>query len=332
MLSRKTDAFISSSASQSVPFFAYVAPIAPHAPATPAPRDVHAYDGVSGPRLSSFNEKDVSDKPSWIRQLPRLGSDRISAINIRHENRVESLQAVDDLVAKAVLTLRNAGAMGNTYVFFTSDNGFHHGEHRIPEQKWRPYEEDVNMPLLVRGPRVAAGSTTYKLTLNSDYLPTFTDLAGAQSPPYADGRSLEPVLHGSVITWRSAVLLEAAANYSPAYEGIRTISTNGIPKRKYVEYLGGAKEFYQLDPDPHERTDRYNTLDPPSGLASRLDALETCVAATCRAAEDGHSSYSDGGTADSCTSLMRRRRAVSLPPIAGTLSVAFASPNSGMLA
>ena len=64
--------------------------------------------------------------------------------------------------------------MRNTYIFFTSDNGFHHGEHRMPEQKWRPYEEDVNVPLLVRGPGVAAGSTTYKLALNTDYLPTFT--------------------------------------------------------------------------------------------------------------------------------------------------------------
>ncbi len=287
VLSRKADAFISSSASRDVPFFAYVAPIAPHAPATPAPRDVHAYDGISGPRLPSFDEKDLSDKPSWIRKLPRLGSDRISAINKRHENRVESLQAVDDLVAGAVRTLGRAGEMGNTYVFFTSDNGFHHGEHRIPEQKWRPYEEDTNVPLVVRGPGIAAASTTYKLSLNTDYLPTFTDLAGAQSPPYADGRSLEPVLHGSVTSWRSAVLLEAAANYSPAYRGIRTISTGGIPKRKYVEYRGGEREFYQLDPDLYERTDRYNTLDPPSGLATRLDALETCAAATCQVAEGG---------------------------------------------
>ncbi|MBA2715390.1 MAG: sulfatase-like hydrolase/transferase, partial [Rubrobacteraceae bacterium] len=215
-------------------------------------------------------------------------------IDNRHERRVEAWQAVDDLVGGVVDTLNDANAMSNTYIFFTSDNGFHHGEHRIPEQKWRPYEEDVNMPLLVRGPRVKAGATTYKLALNTDYLPTFTDLACTSAPcdtrnwSYVpDGRSLEPVLHSSVSTWRSAVLLEAAANYSPAYEGIRTISTNGIPKRKYVEYVGGAEELYQLDPDPHERTDRYNTLDPPSGLASRLDALETCAATACQAAEDG---------------------------------------------
>jgi N-acetylglucosamine-6-sulfatase len=94
--------------------------------------------------------------------------------------------------------------MNNTYIFFTSDNGFHHGEHRIPKQKWRPYEEAIHMPLVVRGPGIAAGSTTYKLTLNTDYPPTSTDLAGAQTPPYVDGRSLRPVLDGSLTTRQPA--------------------------------------------------------------------------------------------------------------------------------
>jgi N-acetylglucosamine-6-sulfatase len=295
VLSRKTEAFISSSVSQGTPFFAYVAPIAPHAPATPARRDVHAYDGVNGPRLPSFDEEAVSDKPPWIRQLPKLTSSQIAAIDERHEKRVESLQAVDDLVEGVVRTLRDTGALGNTYVIFTSDNGFHHGEHRIPQQKWRPYEEDVHMPLLVRGPRVAAGSTTSKLTLDTDYLPTFTNLAGAQTPSYVDGRSLEPVLRGSVTSWRSAVLLEAAANYSPAYRGIRTISNGTTTKRKYVEYSGDAKdEIYNLASDPYELTNRYDPgAAPPAGLDSRLQVLKSCRAGaavpvvTCQAAEDG---------------------------------------------
>ena len=110
------------------------------------------------------------------------------------------------------------------------------------------------MPLLVRGPGVAAGSTTRKMALNTDYLPTFTDLAGTRTPSYADGRTLEPVLDGGVTPWRSAILLEAAAHYSPAYRGIRTIGPGSVPERKYVEYSGGARELYDLDRDPHEQT------------------------------------------------------------------------------
>jgi N-acetylglucosamine-6-sulfatase len=287
VLSRKTNAFISDSAARGTPFFAYVAPTAPHDPATPAPRDAHTHDGVNGPRLPSFNEADVSDKPSWIRRLPKLTADQIATIDKRHEKRIESLQAVDDLVEGVVNTLNEANVMDDTYIFFTSDNGFHHGEHRVAKQKWRPYEEDVHMPLVVRGPGVAAGSTTYKLVLNTDYLPTFTDLAGMRRPPYVDGRSLRPVLEGNVKTWRSAVLLEAAAHYSPPYRSIRTISTGGTSKRKYIEYVGGARELYHLDSDPHELTNSYDPASPPDALAARLEALKSCAADTCRAAENG---------------------------------------------
>jgi N-acetylglucosamine-6-sulfatase len=294
VLSRETDEFITNSAPVG-PFFAYVAPVAPHDPATPAPRDEHTYDGIHGPRLPSFNEKDVSDKPSWIRQLPRLTAAQITDIDDRHEIRVESLQAVDDLVGNMVSTLENAGVMSNTYIFFTSDNGWHHGEHRLPQGKWRSYEEDIHMPLLVRGPGVAAGSTTHKLTLNTDYLPTFTALAGAQTPPYVDGRSLKPVLSGSATGWRDAILLEAPANLSarPAYRGIRTVSTGTTTGSKYVEYANGERELYRLDSDPYELTNRYRSTSPPSGLASRLKALKSCAAdatapaVTCRVAEGG---------------------------------------------
>jgi N-acetylglucosamine-6-sulfatase len=259
VLSSEAGTFIRNSAPQVQPFFAYIAPIAPHTPATPAPRDEHTFDDVMGPRLSSFDEGNVFDKPSWIRQLPRLTAARVSEIDNRHERRVESLQAVDDLVQNVVGALNNAGELEDTYIFFTSDNGFHQGEHRILAQKWRPYEEDVNVPLLVRGPDVAPGSTTYKLALNTDYLPTFMRLAGAQPPPYVDGRSLRPVLRGTVTSWRSAVVLEAAAAYSPSYRGVRTTSTDGVHKRKYVAYTGGEKELYDLGSAPRELVNNYSS-------------------------------------------------------------------------
>ena len=288
VLSNEAGTFMRNSALQGRPFFAYVAPIAPHAPATPAPRDEHTYDGVTGARFSSFDEGNVSDKPSWIGQLPRLTADRVAEIDNRHERRVESLQAVDDLVQNVVLTLGDAGELDNTYIFFTSDNGFHHGEHRIPMQKWRPYEEDVNVPLLVRGPDVAPGSTTYKMALNTDYLPTFTRLAGAQTPAYVDGRSLRPVLRGTVTSWRSAVLLEAAAAYSPSYRGVRTVNTGGVPKRKYVEYSGGERELYELGSDPRELANRYSSSSPAAAaLAARLQKLKGCAGDTCFTSENG---------------------------------------------
>jgi N-acetylglucosamine-6-sulfatase len=122
---------------------------------------------------------------------------------------VEPLQALDDLVEGVVNRLQRTGALRNTYVVFTSDNGWHHGEHRIPKAKAQPYEESIQIPLLVRGPGVQLGSTTNKLTLNTDFLPTFMDLAGVTTPEYVDGRTLRPLLEGSTTTtWQTAVLLE----------------------------------------------------------------------------------------------------------------------------
>ncbi len=287
VLMRQTRQFIGSSASAGEPFFAYVAPKAPHGISNPAPRDEHTYDGEKAPRLPSFNEADVSDKPPWIQSKPKRTAAQIASIDARHEARAETLQALDDLVKGVVGKLRDEGELENTFIVFTSDNGWHHGEHRIPADKWRPYEEDISVPLLVRGPGIQAGSTARKLVLNTDYLPTFTDLAGVLAPEYVDGRSLRPLLEGNqTTTWRSAILLEAAQRYSPAYYGIRT--NDG---RMYVEYEGGYRELYRLNTDPYELANSYDATAPPTNLAQRLHALKSCAGVTgatsCRAAEDG---------------------------------------------
>jgi N-acetylglucosamine-6-sulfatase len=200
---------------------------------------------------------------------------------------------VDDLVAGVVGKLRAKRVLGNTYIFFTSENGWHYGEHRIYAKKTCPYEEDVRMPLLMRGPGVAAGHQVHKLVLNTDYLPTFTDLACPSSSPcnsrnysyVPDGRSLRPVLQGNATAWRSAVLLEAhhtpEGGATPAYSGIHTSST------KYIEYAGGKRELYFLGLDPYELRNKYLTAKPSARLVPRLHALGICAGVGCRAAENG---------------------------------------------
>jgi N-acetylglucosamine-6-sulfatase len=284
VLSEQTQQFIDASVAQDKPFFAYVAPKAPHGPATPAPRDLHTYDGEQAPRPPSFNEGDVSDKPPWISSLPPLSAYQVAQIDTRQENRAESLQAMDDLVEGVVNKLKSAGVLDNTYIFFTSDHGWESGEHRIRSKKWQPYEESIHVPLLVRGPGVAAGSTTNELVLNTDFLPTFANLAGIKRPGYVDGRSLRPVLKGRATMWRTAILLERRdfSNPDAGYDGIRT--SNGS---KYLEYEGGFREFYDLNTDPYELSNTYNATNPPTSLADRLQALKVCARDACRAAEDG---------------------------------------------
>ncbi len=280
-LASRTERFIGRAASK--PFFAYVAPKAPHLPATPARRHEHARDGLKAPRGPSYDEAKVGDKPPWIKYLDRIRNSERAKINKRHEMRVESLLAVDAMVQAIVEKLRQTGQLSNTYIFFTSDNGWHHGEHRVKKSKARPYEESIRVPLVVRGPGIAPGSKTGKLALNTDYLPTFTDLAGIRTPNYVDGRSLAPVLRGRATSWRKAALIESKdvpeGGRTPAFAGVRT--TNG---QKYVVYEGGHKELYNLRNDSYELFSKDRSVPH---LASRLKALKNCERDRCRRAENG---------------------------------------------
>jgi arylsulfatase A-like enzyme len=287
-----------------------VAPTAPHGPATPAERHKGAFVDEEVPRPPSYNEEDVSDKPSWIRDSPSLSEQDLSQIDNRYQKRLESMLAVDEMVGSLVEELEAAGELDNTYIFFTSDNGFEQGEHRIKGGKDRSYEESARVPFLVRGPGVAPASEVEELAVNTDFAPTFADLASVEFP--ADGRSLAPVLHGEEATWRSSVLLErlpaqasdeeasgkskekdktkgkgkgkakTGAGGSPAFEAIRTET------HKYVEYENGDVELYDLEADPYELESLHESADPSlvEDLKARLETLRDCSGDGCREAED----------------------------------------------
>ena len=311
VLSGQATDFLNRAAPEDQPFFMYVAPTAPHGPATPAERHQGAFADEEPPRPPSFDEEDVSDKPSPIRDAERISDDQVSSIDDYHRQRLESMLAVDEMVASLVQELEDSGELENTYIFFTSDNGWHQGEHRIRTGKNRTYEESARVPLFVRGPGVPAGSETQKLALNTDFAPTFADLAGVKFP--ADGRSLEPLLLGQVpSSWRSSVLLEklpqedsseeekgkkgkgekgkgkgkgknkGGPGGSPAFEAVRTET------HKYVEYENGGRELYDLEADPYELENVYESADPSliEDLRTKLDALRSCSEGGCREAEN----------------------------------------------
>jgi arylsulfatase A-like enzyme len=308
VLSKKATDFVHRAASDATkPFFMYLAPTAPHGPATPAERHKDAFADETAPRPPSFDEEDVSDKPSYVRDIDRISDDQASNIDERYRNRLGSMLAVDEMVDSLIRELEADGALDNTFIFFTSDNGFHQGEHRIKQGKRTPYEESAHVPLFVRGPGVPAGSEVEKLVVNTDFAPTFADLAGMSFP--ADGRSLKPLLLGDDPSWRSAILLEGFTNQGegqqaggktgkgkgkgkakgdqsglPAYEAIRTET------RKYVEYDNGDRELYDLQADPYELNSAPESIDPSvteEDLKTRLDALSSCAGdGGCQKAED----------------------------------------------
>jgi arylsulfatase A-like enzyme len=300
-------AFVRESATAGTPFFAYIAPYAPHSPATPAPRDEAAFPEVTAPRVPSFNE-DVTDKPAWLREHPLLTADQIAKIDERERQRLRTLRSVDDLIAGLVAALAEIGQLENTYLLFTSDNGFQLGEHRLPLGKQTAYEESIGVPLIVRGPDIPAMSTVAALTLNIDLAPTIAEWCGVEPAEFVDGLSLAPLLRGDTpADWRHVALIEEfdapkKAGATPVAETpvadeesdeeSGEISPAAPPSYRalrgdevlYVEYDNGARELYDLATDPFELTNIVDSTDADTldDLSATLEDLSACRAATCR--------------------------------------------------
>ncbi len=185
---------------------------APHQPATPAPQDAQTFPGLKAPRDGSFNEADVSDKPQYIQNLPKLTQKQMNNIDNLYKRRAQSLQAVDRDVASLIGELQSNSQLDNTYIIFTSDNGFHLGQHRMPAGKQTAYETDIHLPLMIRGPGITAGTHVSAITGNIDLAPTMADMAGTSMSDNPDGRSLVPFFKdpsgASFSGWRQAYLLE----------------------------------------------------------------------------------------------------------------------------
>jgi arylsulfatase A-like enzyme len=189
--------FIQKSEQDKKPFFTYLAVYAPHQPATPAPRYADLFPGAQAPRTPNYNEPDVTDKPVYIANLPQMRPAVQKRVDELYRKRLQSLQAVDDSIESIYNTLKATGQLDNTYIIFTSDNGFHLGNHRMPAGKQTAYEEDIHLPLIVRGPNVGAGKTIDQITGNIDLAPTMASMAGVTPGDFVDGRSFLPALLGT---------------------------------------------------------------------------------------------------------------------------------------
>ena len=292
VLTGKAVDFVDRSASRPKPFFLWLTYTAPHgggpnpnpnppfncqATAKPAPRHAHAFDSEPLPKPPNFNELDVSDKPAKIRDLPLLTRSRIADIRREYRCRLESLLSVDDGVKRIVGALKAKGELAQTLLVFTSDNGFFHGEHRIPKGKTRIYEESIRVPLAMRGPGIPHGEKVDDLAINADLAPTIVDAANANPGLVMDGRSLIGVAQHPGIEQGRELLVE-----QPTFEAIRT------GRYIYAEHDTGERELYDLQVDPYELQSVHD--DPAyakvqAALADRLHALETCSGETCRVHE-----------------------------------------------
>ncbi|AFZ35939.1 N-acetylglucosamine-6-sulfatase [Stanieria cyanosphaera PCC 7437] len=301
----KAKQFLTQVAKTNQPFFLFLSYYAPHQPATPAPRHQNLFPDAQVPRRQAFNEIDVSDKPQYLRELPLLNQEQQEKIDYLHQKRLRSLQAVDEGLATLYNTLQATNQLDNTYIFFSSDNGFHLGQHRLLPGKETAYEEDIHLPLLVRSPHVPAGKVIEAIAGNVDLAPTWADLAGARIPDFVDGRSLVPLFElklnttmspfyfyrrklRSLLTnsWRQVFLVEHWVNphvtpIIPQYSGLRGCDYT------YIEYVNGEREFYNLRQDPEQLHNLARQTNPKllAHYAQLLRQLRNCQRKDCRVTE-----------------------------------------------
>jgi arylsulfatase A-like enzyme len=264
--------FIHDSAGRPEPIFLYLAPEAPHVPANYPMRHGKAFKGARAPRVPSFNESDVRDKPSHMRQKPQLTDPEIAAADKLQTWRLRSMLAVEDMIREVIQALSVTGRLDNSYVVFTSDNGLLMGQHRRVARKKNVYEETIRVPLMVRGPGVRVGVASHPVQL-IDLAPTLLELAGAPVPDSVDGRSLVPFLRGSAPeSWRTDVLIHLSST-----RAIRT------PDWLYAEIGSGDLELYDMRADPYQLESLHDDVSPEflEPFRTRMRALLECQGSSC---------------------------------------------------
>jgi N-acetylglucosamine-6-sulfatase len=224
--------------------------------------------------------------------LPPLSDADTAMIDAEHRKRAQAVLAIDAMIGAIQAAVADIGAADNTYFVFSSDNGYHMGEHRLMPGKLTPYDTDIHVPLIVTGPGIPAGLTITEIAENIDIAPTFIDLGSAKPLPNADGLSLVELLHGRKIQeWRKYALIEHQGpvramtdpDFKPnrsgnptTYEALRSVDA------LYVEYSDGDREYHNLAADPHELCNNYASLtaERKAELHALMEEIRNCRGAT----------------------------------------------------
>ena len=329
VLSRRAARLARRSAARKQPFYLQLDEWAPHVSRgrgtgqcgagrypQPGPPDETLYQSQPLPRPPSFNEEDLSDKPSFIQH-----QNPVEAGTVERDYRcaLASLRTVDRGVERLYGALRRSGELDDTIVVFTSDNGYFYGEHRL-RGKVDPYEEALRVPLVMSvPPRLLGGagepSEVDAPVANIDIAPTILELADARPCRdrrrcrTMDGRSLVPLLRGEDVEWAQdrSILVEYKGGFensvSCSFRGIRTagqlyVEHTMVPNPATSQCEPRVEvEHYDLEADPFQLDNLY-PADPMTGaaereaqLAGRLATLVTCTGVAGRDRPRGTRSF-----------------------------------------
>jgi N-acetylglucosamine-6-sulfatase len=221
-----TDLAVNFINTSTAPFFLYLAYGDPHRPAEPLTRyaNVNVYIPPDPP---NFNQADVSDKPSWVRQLRPLSQRTIQRWQTERIATQRALLGVDDGIQRVVDALKAKGILNNTMIIFMADHGFSWGSHRY-YLKHCGYEECSRFPLLIRYPNLVGNREENRLVSNVDLASTIAEYTGVTPELTQNGKSFIPVITNTATNWNEEILMEVRSSMDRNFFGIR------VPGWKYI--------------------------------------------------------------------------------------------------
>lgn len=260
------------------------------------------------PRTENFNPEEPSGA-NWIEKLPRQGKGNVDYNDHFYRERLRALQGVDEIVEGVIKRLEQYGILDNTYILYSSDNGYHIGQHRLQPGKECGYEEDINIPLIIRGPGVPKNVTTDIVTTHTDLAPTILRLVGASTRDDFDGEAIPTSKEGiaeaaqsrhehvNVEYWGFA-LGEGKdwdgerVHYNNTYKALRIVGESY--NFYYSVWCNNEHELYDLNTDPGQLKNLLNSNNgvhdhllghPLDKVAARLDSLlfvlKSCKGRSC---------------------------------------------------
>jgi iduronate 2-sulfatase len=173
-----------------------------------------------------------------------------------------SISFMDAQVGRVVAALDRLGLSDNTVIVFTSDHGYHMGEHGL-WQKMSLFEESARVPLLIVSPWVGKHGVVTRAPVSLvDLFPTLAELCGVIPPDNLQGQSLVPMLRDPEASGRGWALTQVrrggtgGAISREAKAGGRSFFGYSLrtPRWRYTEWAEGAdgRELYDHDADPKE--------------------------------------------------------------------------------
>ncbi|KAJ6437391.1 arylsulfatase [Purpureocillium lavendulum] len=296
------------------PFFMVVAPAVPHVGINatgngqtffPIPQDKwkRAFSDKIVPRTPNWNPATQGSGASWLRNLPRQNASVVDGLDELYRARIRCIAGLDDMVDRLVSVLDEQGILENTHVVFTTDNGYHIGQHRMGPGKKQGYETDINIPMVWRGPGVPSGKVIDAVSTHTDLAPTFLTLFGLPLRDNLDGRTIPAIV------------------VPPQASGSGSGKSNNNKAGEHVNIeMWGPSNPYEVDPYTSIRVlgEKNNTY---KGLRVVGDAYSLYYAVWCT---NEHELYDVAADAHQTTNLLLKGRVV--VPVDGTPLLGLGRP------